>query len=246
MEKQLSELDKLYYPHWWQKRYQPEEALEKFICYLNNVSQAIPKGMRIEFNAPYGYKSREIFNIYGIDLPNDSPIVIHVHGGYWQAEPINHTNQGFISKQLYKNNVKLITIGYELCPNVTVEDIMTEIVVALGRCIDYAKKNMSKGIYLIGHSVGAHLLACMFREFVNTLSYNDQELIKSVYLMCGIYDLTPLPKTEINELLKLTDEEAKEISPQFMALSSPEHINFHVIVAEHDAPPFIEQAYWKN
>ncbi|XP_030758229.1 kynurenine formamidase-like [Sitophilus oryzae] len=241
MTQEPSEIDKLYYPHWWQKRYAPEEALEKFINYLNTATRTLRNQVRTEFNIPYGFRNREKYNILGIDLPDDSPIIIYVHGGYWQAKEITHTNQGFISKIFHKHGIKVITLGYELCPDVEIKDIIIEIETALRRCLDYAKLNMSKGVHLVGHSVGAHLVACMFNNFIPNLSYDDQSLIKSVFLLCGIYDLSPLPQTEINKPLNLTDKESKAVSPQFMTLSSPEHMKFYVIVAEYDAPPFREQ-----
>lgn len=102
--------------------------------------------------------------------------------------------------------------------------------------------NSFRAIYLSGHSVGAHLIISLFSTFINSLSNEEQELIKGVFLSCGLYDLTPLTKTIINAGLKLSEESAKELSPQYMNISSPVHIKFYVIVAEKDSPAFIDQS----
>ena len=94
----------------------------------------------------------------------------------------------------------------------------------------------------MGHSVGAHLVAALFSNFINTLSYEEQALIKTVFLSCGLYDLTPLIQTIINQGLKLTEDTARLLSPQHMNIISPVHVGFHVIAAENESPALLEQA----
>ncbi|ERL86758.1 hypothetical protein D910_04164 [Dendroctonus ponderosae] len=257
MEDQLTELDKLYFPHKWQKRFPFDQVLEEHIKFFNKETEKLKKSIRCELNVPYGLLPREKYDIIGIDLPDgeqfnppfeqvvisaDSPILVHVHGGYWQVKEISHSNQGFLASVLHKNAIKLAAVGYELCPELSLQEIMLEIEVAIRRILDYAKKNKSRGIYLSGHSVGAHLVAALFSGFIQTLSSEEQSLVKAVFLSCGLYDLGPLTSTIINEGLKLTDENAKLLSPQNMELSSPEHVSVYVVAAEEDSPAFLDQS----
>ncbi|XP_019770624.2 kynurenine formamidase isoform X2 [Dendroctonus ponderosae] len=237
MEDQLTELDKLYFPHKWQKRFPFDQVLEEHIKFFNKETEKLKKSIRCELNVPYGLLPREKYDIIGIDLPD-----VHVHGGYWQVKEISHSNQGFLASVLHKNAIKLAAVGYELCPELSLQEIMLEIEVAIRRILDYAKKNKSRGIYLSGHSVGAHLVAALFSGFIQTLSSEEQSLVKAVFLSCGLYDLGPLTSTIINEGLKLTDENAKLLSPQNMELSSPEHVSVYVVAAEEDSPAFLDQS----
>ncbi|KAL1517876.1 hypothetical protein ABEB36_001582 [Hypothenemus hampei] len=242
MENEITELDKLYFPHYWQKRLPIDRILDSSIEFCNKESELVKKTVKCEFDIPYGFGQREKYSIFGIDLPPDAPILIHVHGGYWHLEKIHHNNQLFLAKILHKHGVKVISIGYQLCPSVTIKQIIIQVELALKKCLTYAVKCKSRSVYLTGHSAGAHLVSCLFSTFINTLSNEEQQLIKAVFLSCGLYDATPLIKTVINQQLRLTQDSALEISPQFMNISSPAHINFYVIAAEHDTPVFREQS----
>lgn len=49
----------------------------------------------------YGSLPAESFDVFGLDLKDDSPIFVYVHGGYWQGK-IKQLIQGenFILKRL--------------------------------------------------------------------------------------------------------------------------------------------------
>ena len=72
------------------------------------------------------------------------PILIHIHGGYWQEETVTPKNHSFIAKCLHKNKIKSIFIGYELCPKVTLREISKNIEIAVQKCLAYAKKHKSR------------------------------------------------------------------------------------------------------
>lgn len=74
----------------------------------------------------------------------DSPIVIHIHGGYYQEESITYSNNGFISNVLYQNGIKTILLGYELCPQQTLSELLQHLQIGLRECIKYAKKLNSR------------------------------------------------------------------------------------------------------
>lgn len=100
----------------------------------------------------------------------------------------------------------------------------------------------------MGHSVGAQLVAALFNNFIKSLSSEEQNIIKEVFLVCGLYDATYLPNSSLNEILKLSEEDAKSVSPQFMELTVPTHIKFYIITVENESPLFIAQSrdYYKK
>lgn len=81
----------------------------------------------------------------------------------------------------------------------------------------------------------------MFTDFYKSLDQEEKSLIKATVLCCGVYDVTPLVDTYINEPLKLTYDEAKEISPLYHDLRQLD-FNIYVVVGEYDSPAFKEQS----
>lgn len=46
---------------------------------------------------------------------SDAPIFVFIHGGYWQE--FSKDLAGFSVPLFVKNKIKVITVGYDLCPN---------------------------------------------------------------------------------------------------------------------------------
>lgn len=77
-------------------------------------------------------------------LFTDALVFMHVHGGYWQEKAICRENSSFIAKALYPQKIKTVVVGYDLCPDVTIEQIVEQIRRAFKFCIDYCKEHKSK------------------------------------------------------------------------------------------------------
>lgn len=97
-------------------------------------------------------------------------------------------------------------------------------------------------IVLVGHSVGAHLVVNLFRDFIPNLPKDEQDLIKGAILIAGIYDVTPLLKTSYNDALKLDEENSRKFSPMFAKIKASKETKFFVYVGDNDSPKFVEQA----
>lgn len=74
----------------------------------------------------------------------DAPLLIHIHGGYYQEECITHSNNGFIANILHENGIKTILLGYELSPQRTVREILEHLQIGLKECMSYATKMKSR------------------------------------------------------------------------------------------------------
>ncbi|KAM8786407.1 kynurenine formamidase isoform 2-T2 [Rhynchonycteris naso] len=103
----------------------------------------------------------------------------------------------------------------------------------------------NKGIYLCGHSAGAHLAAMML--LVNWTKHGLMPNFKGFFLVSGIYDLEPITHTSVNIPLLLTLEDAWRNSPQQqlkVAPKQPVDPACHVLVAvgQHDSPEFHRQS----
>ncbi|XP_028137455.1 kynurenine formamidase [Diabrotica virgifera virgifera] len=235
-----SYLDHLINPSFWSRSSCGVERLVKHVEFIEKHSKIVLENTPHELNVPYGTESREILNIIGTDLPEGSPIFIHVHGGYWQEQLVRSDNGIFIAKNLYSNGIKSIFVGYELCPKVTLEKLGLNIEIALKKCLEYAKKHGTSGIYLAGHSAGAQIISMLFKSFIPSLSKEDQSLFKAAFLITGVYDVTAVLHTNLNDLLHLDQQTAVNASPLYQDLRNT---NCHMVVvtAKFDTPRLILQ-----
>lgn len=62
-----------------------------------------------------------------------------------------------------------------------------------------------RSVWFCGHSAGAQLVAMLlFSKWLNQLDNSVFQLLKGFVLISGVYDLTPLVGTYINDALKLS------------------------------------------
>jgi arylformamidase len=108
---------------------------------------------------------------------------------------------------------------YALCPSVTIEHIVLQMVQALAWVYRHAASHGGdpQRIVVAGHSAGGHLatmlLACDWQAVAPNL---PADLVKAALSISGIYDLEPLRHTPfLAPDLGLTKASARRLSPAF-------------------------------
>ncbi|KAE8575867.1 hypothetical protein XENTR_v10003969 [Xenopus tropicalis] len=99
------------------------------------------------------------------------------------------------------------------------------------------------GIYLCGHSAGAHLVAMTL--CTKWSEYMVKPDIKGAVLVSGVYDLLPIIHTYVNDALKMSQTDAERNSPMRCLTQMESHIRtcqIAIVVAEHDSPEFHRQS----
>ncbi|XP_018300400.1 kynurenine formamidase [Mycetomoellerius zeteki] len=246
MSEVMSEHERLYTPSEWSKRYKSEELLARFFKFCEEVTEKTRKTVKCELNVPYGPTERAKYDIYGIDLPKDAPIFVFIHGGYWQE--FSKDLSGFSVPLFVKNKIKVITVGYDLCPNVRIGDIVAEIKSAVAQILKYAADSGSKYVCIAGHSAGAHLAACLLHDgdWINRMTQQGYfTLLKEIILISGIYNLKPITNISFAVALKLTDEEIKAFSISTFDKAKGHRITnlkVIVIVGDCDSPAFVDES----
>ncbi|XP_044262419.1 kynurenine formamidase-like [Tribolium madens] len=240
---QQQELEKLYSPSQWTRRFSSaEEIIQYHLKFIEKASAETRDRVPSQLNIPYGSTQRQKIDIFGTDLDDGSPIFVFIHGGYWQMKDINKSSYHFLASNFYRNGIKSIFIGYDLCPDVPLSQIVAQIKLAAKKCLEYAKEKNSKGLYLMGHSAGAHLAASLFSNF-NFVPPQDRKLFKGAILVSGVFDLSPLVSTEINQPLKLDEQLASALSPLKQDFAKEcDETTFLVIVGEYESPEFVKQS----
>ena len=161
----------------------------------------------------YGPGERERIDIFRCGA-SAAPLYVYLHGGYWQRG--DKSLYSFIAAPFLDAAVDVAIIGYPLCPQVSMTDLVGKVRQAIGWLYHNADQlgvNRDR-INLSGHSAGGHLTAmavcCDWPDFDEKL---PRELLKTAIPFSGLYQLAPLLQTSISDALHLTPAEVNRLSP---------------------------------
>jgi len=180
----------------------------------------------------YGSGARNTIDFFSGD--REGPIVVFIHGGYWQA--LDSSFFSHLAGGLNAHGISVAIPSYDLCPNVTVDEIIAQM-----RAMTRALARLGQSLVVSGHSAGGHLAACMlatdWRAFDASLP-NDP--VSAAYAISGLFDLGPLVATTINDALHLNAATAKAASPLFW--KAPIHGSLDAVVGENESAEYFRQS----
>ncbi|XP_026675592.1 kynurenine formamidase [Ceratina calcarata] len=241
-----SESERLLSPSKWSKRFDSIQLELHYYNFVKQVTEDVRKTIKHKLDVPYGTTERTKYDVYGTDLPKDSPIFVFIHGGYWQE---SSKDLATVPVPVFvRNGIKVITVGYDLCPNVKIGDIITEIKMAVENILQFALNLGCRNVWVAGHSAGAHLAVSLLydKQWLDEMKKQEYlHLLKGVVLISGVYNLTPLVDTSYNTALKLTKDEIETYSFNAPDVKIGVHIDrlkTIVVVGECDSPWFIGQS----
>ncbi|KKJ76140.1 hypothetical protein WH95_14170 [Kiloniella litopenaei] len=224
---------------------------------LYNVRAAIPDHMNIfaeweqratDFSnavpglldLPYGTGDRAKLDLY-LTEDKEAPLHVFIHGGYWQARDKSQTN--FLAKAFVDTGVNVAMLGYDLCPTVTLRELTEEIRQAFVWLWQHADKHGydQRKIQICGHSAGGHLVGMLLTTDWSKYGLPaGAKFIHSAIAISGLFDLTQLVPTSINNKLGLDLDEAKALSPLF---AEPQNIcPFLLVVGGDESRGFHQQS----
>ena len=120
----------------------------------------------------------------GRAVRQDAPIAVFIHGGYWRALQPSAFSQ--VAKGLNAHGVTVALIGYDLCPQVSISDIVDEV----RRACVFLWKRFGKPLLVHGHSAGGHLAAVMIATEWQKLGA-PEDLVPAAMGISGLFDLGP-------------------------------------------------------
>uniref|UniRef100_A0A182YFY2 Kynurenine formamidase n=2 Tax=Anopheles stephensi TaxID=30069 RepID=A0A182YFY2_ANOST len=249
-EATLAQWEKQYSPSAWSVRFAtPAEVINFHVKFVKEESDRNKQLFDTTLDVAYGSGDRDKVDIYGENLPADAPLFVYIHGGYWQM--LEKETSAYAVKPLVERGVRVMIVGYELCPEVTLEELVRQIKVASEFVLNYATENGVKHVSIAGHSAGAHLIASMLDQLFQSAVGEELLLLKDVYLISGVYDVQELRYTNSvnrDNLLAINDQNAKRLSPllasydHLRSVSEQGALKFHVYVAQHDSDVFREMS----
>jgi len=180
----------------------------------------------------YGPGERHRIDLFPGD--SDGPLVVFIHGGYWQA--LDGSSFGHCARGLNAHGISVAVPTYDLCPAVTVGDIIVQM-----RKASRELAKLGHPLVVSGHSAGGHLAACMLATdwpaFDASLPKNP---VSAAYAISGLFDLPPLVGTSINKALQLDQASAKAASPLFW--TPPSRGSLDAIVGGNESAEYFRQS----
>uniref|UniRef100_A0A8B9R6E5 Arylformamidase n=1 Tax=Anas platyrhynchos TaxID=8839 RepID=A0A8B9R6E5_ANAPL len=245
------ELQQQYSPSRWARRLRGDAAVQ---AHIEAVTRA-RASTRTALHVPYGEGDGERLDLYLPEEPSDTfPAFVYIHGGYWQSLSPGAGGTGrrrwwrWVTTQLPKVGAVPLWPGRPslarcppdpaLCPG-----HMDAMVLQVRRSLAFLAKQYPaiRGIYLCGHSAGAHLAAMVL--CTDWTEFGVVPDIRGAVLVSGVYDLEPILHTYVNDALNMSREVAQRNSPMLCVTQAvPAACEVLVAVAQHDSPEFRRQS----
>ena len=164
----------------------------------------------------YGKSEKQKLDFFSSPDIN-SPTVIFFHGGYWQRG--DKSVYSFLANSFVKNNINFLAVGYDLCPKISITQIVSQAQEAIVWIWQNANKlEINKDKFIVsGHSAGGHITGMMMGTEWNKISSDlPNNLILAGIPISALNLLEPIRHTTLNDALKMDKEEAKSQSPIYL------------------------------
>ena len=153
----------------------------------------------------YGDRPKETLDAFPAQsnaLGSPPPALIFIHGGYWRM--MDKSDHSHVASDMVKDGVAHISLNYDLCPDVTLDDIVDE----MRNAIIYIYSNAAdlgvdeNRLFLSGHSAGGHLTGMMLREDW-TVHGLPADVIKGALPLSPVFEPEAIMHTSINDDVRL-------------------------------------------
>ena len=163
---------------------------------------------RAELGLSYGDTPRQFIDLFLPEAGNTAPLAIFIHGGYWRS--FDPSSFSHMARGMNGRGIAVAVAGYDLCPIVTIADIIEQI----RRACIFLWQRFGQRMLVTGHSAGGQLAAAMVATDWQALyPKSPADLAPVGYAISGVFDLTPLVGVSINQDLRLNAEAARRLSP---------------------------------
>jgi arylformamidase len=182
---------------------------------------------------PYGPGARNQIDFFAGD--RDGPMAVFIHGGYWQA--LDGSFFSHLAGGLNAHGISVAIPSYDLCPDVTVGEIVEQM-----RMASRELARLAPSLVIIGHSAGGHLAACMLATDWPAYDASlPKDLVTAAYTISGLFDLVPLVGTSLNKAMRLDETAARAVSPLFW--KPPARGSIDAVVGGNESAEYFRQSH---
>jgi arylformamidase len=187
------------------------------------ASAAARDGMARRLDVAYGEGLNETLDVFPATRA-DAPVLVFIHGGWWRS--LDKHQHSFIAPSFVEAGAMVVVPNYTLCPAVSIEAIVQQLVRALAWTHRHAALygGDPRRIVVLGHSAGGHLasmmLSCLWPQVAADL---PPQLVRAALSLSGVFDLEPLRQAPFLQCdLRLTAAAVRKLSPaRFPAPKGP-------------------------
>ncbi len=177
---------------YWDSQFQFSAILPDFQDCLDRHAKLSAKYPAPDHVLSYGPDPRQRVDLHG--APDDL-LPVFIHGGYWRA--LTAEGHRFVGAGL---GPAFANVEYRLMPHVRLDAVVADARAAISVL---AEALPGARFLLIGHSAGGHLAVWA----------GGHPAVAGIVAISGVYDLTPVPFTFLQEEVHLTEDEVARWSP---------------------------------
>jgi arylformamidase len=182
---------------------------------------------KARLNVSYGPSDKQTLDIFFAESPS-AAVNLFIHGGYWQS--FDKDDFSFVAEGMIPHDVTTVVLNYDLCPHVTMADIVEQNRLAIAYLWRHAEElqiNPAR-IYVSGHSAGGHLVAMLLATDWPALDLAlPKDLLRGGCAISGLFDLKPIQMSYLNNVLRMDDQMAHSTSP----IHQTYPVDAHLIIA---------------
>lgn len=140
------------------------------------------------------------------------PLFVFVHGGYWRM--LSADDGLILAEAAHRHGLAFASVNYTLCPNGSLPLLIDQVRRAVADLIDHAGPlgHDPERVHLVGHSAGGHLAA---------MTAVTERRLAGLVPVSGVFDITPIVHTTVNDDVRMTVDEALAWSPAGHAPAAP-------------------------
>ncbi len=193
------------------------------------------KERRAELGLRYGSTLRQVMDLFSPRPDTTAPLALFIHGGYWRSLEPGLFSQ--VARGVNAHGIAVAVVGYDLCPQVTIPEIIDQIRHA---CL-FLWLRTGRPMMVFGHSAGGHLAAAMVAtDWQSLYPKAPVVLVPTAYSISGLFDLAPLLHVSMAHDLRLNEADARSASPLFWP--PPRGRAFDAIVGALESGEFLRQS----
>jgi arylformamidase len=176
-------------------QYNPRTTIKNFQEYFDRDearSREALQNLDGYVDVPYGPHEAQKMDIFR-SRGASKGVLMFIHGGYWRA--LDKRFYNFLAPAFTKAGVTFANVNYALCPTVTVEEIVRQVLQASAWLYRNASNfgGHPQRIYVAGNSAGGHLTAMMLAAIWPVFAPDlPRKIFQGGLSISGVHDLRPL------------------------------------------------------
>ena len=184
----------------------------------------------------YGSSLRQFIDLFSPQPDVTAPLALFIHGGYWRS--LDPSMFSHMARGINAHGVAVGVVGYDLCPEVTVAEIIDQIRHA---CL-FLWLRTGRRMMVYGHSAGGHLAGAMVATDWQALYPKaPADLVPAAYSISGVFDLAPARRTSPWRRICASTRPRRAGSRRCPG-RSPEGRSFDAVVGGLESSEFLRQS----